>query len=159
MAGLCAAARGRELGVVPVALEKGPRGRGALRLSSGVIWRYRSFEEFRAQCPGGDERLQRLVFGGLDEGLEWLDSLGAPVVTRETENPLTTGVRFDPQGLTDALLRAAGQLPFQQPVAGPVTVTEEPLVLASGGFQGDAELVERYVRPAAPLRLRANPWS
>jgi succinate dehydrogenase/fumarate reductase flavoprotein subunit len=32
-------------------------------------------------------------------------------------------------------------------------------VLASGGFQGDARLVERYVRPAAPLRLRANPWS
>jgi predicted oxidoreductase len=32
-------------------------------------------------------------------------------------------------------------------------------VLASGGFQGDPELVARYVRPAAPLRLRANPWS
>jgi succinate dehydrogenase/fumarate reductase flavoprotein subunit len=34
-----------------------------------------------------------------------------------------------------------------------------PLVLATGGFQGDPELVERYVRPAAPLRVRANPWS
>ena len=32
-------------------------------------------------------------------------------------------------------------------------------MLATGGFQGDPELVERYVRPAAPLRLRANPWS
>src|SRR4051812_27541106 len=157
MAGLCAAARGRELGAAPVVLEKGTRAGGSMLLSSGVIWRYRSFEEFRAQCPGGDERLQRLVFGGLDEGLEWLDSLGAPVVTRETENPLTTGVRFETQGLTDALLRAAGEVRFEQPVT--VTGTEEPLVLASGGFQGDAELVERYVRPAAPLRLRANPWS
>jgi succinate dehydrogenase/fumarate reductase flavoprotein subunit len=34
-----------------------------------------------------------------------------------------------------------------------------PLVLATGGFQGSRELVERYVAPAAPLRLRANPWS
>jgi fumarate reductase flavoprotein subunit len=40
-----------------------------------------------------------------------------------------------------------------------MTVTGVPLVLATGGFQGDAELVERYVRPAAPLRVRANPWS
>jgi fumarate reductase flavoprotein subunit len=35
----------------------------------------------------------------------------------------------------------------------------EPLVLATGGFGGSPELVARYVRPAAPLRLRANPWS
>ena len=79
-------------------LEKGTRAGGSMLLSSGVIWRYRTFEEFRAQCPGGDERLQRLVFDRLDEGLEWLESLGAPVVARETGNPLTTGVRFDPEG-------------------------------------------------------------
>jgi succinate dehydrogenase/fumarate reductase flavoprotein subunit len=41
----------------------------------------------------------------------------------------------------------------------PVTVTDQPLLLATGGFQGDPGLVERFVRPAAPLRLRANPWS
>src|SRR3954471_7260141 len=152
MAGLCAAARARELGASPVVLEKGTRAGGSMLLSSGFVWRYRSFEEFRAQCPAGDERLQRLVFEGLDEALEWLESLGAAVVTHETENPLTTGVRFDPQGLTDALLRAVGEVRFEQPV----TVTGAPLVLASGGFQGDPELVERYVRPAAPLRLRAN---
>jgi succinate dehydrogenase/fumarate reductase flavoprotein subunit len=157
LAGLSAAARARELGASPTVLEKGTRAGGSMLLSSGVIWSYRSFEEFRAQCPGGDERLQRVVFDGLDEGLEWLESLGAPVVERETGNPLTTGVRFDPQGLTDTLLRAAGVVRFEQPVT--VTVTGGPLVLASGGFQGDPELVERYVRPAAPLRVRANPWS
>jgi fumarate reductase flavoprotein subunit len=163
MAGLCAAARARELGAQPVVLEKGSRPGGSMLLSSGVIWRYRSFEEFRAQCSSGDERLQRLVFEGLDEGLEWLESLGATVVTRETENPLTTGVRFEPEGLTEALLRAAGEVRLGQ--SGTDTGTDAgtgtigPLVLASGGFQGDPELVERYVRPAAPLRVRANPWS
>jgi len=159
MAGLCAAARGRELGASPEVLEKGTRAGGSMLLSSGVIWRYRTFEEFRAQCPGGDERLQRLVFERLDEGLEWLESLGAPVVTRETGNPLTTGVRFDPEGLTGSLLGAAGEVRFEQSVTVTVTVTGVPLVLASGGFQGDPELVERYVGPAAPLRARANPWS
>jgi succinate dehydrogenase/fumarate reductase flavoprotein subunit len=44
-------------------------------------------------------------------------------------------------------------------VTDTVTVTGVPLVLATGGFQGDPELVARYVRPAAPLRVRANPWS
>ena len=57
MAGLCAARRAAgELGASPVVLEKGTRAGGSMLLSSGVIWRYRTFEEFRAQCPGGDER-------------------------------------------------------------------------------------------------------
>ena len=167
MAGLCAAARARQLGDEPVVLEKGPRPGGSMLLSSGVVWRYRSFEEFRAQCPTGDERLQRLVFDRLDDGLEWLESLGAPVLERETGNPLTKGVRFDTAGLTDALARAAGEVRFEQPVTvtgtdtgtDTVTVPGGPLVLATGGFQGDPELVDRYVRPAAPLRVRANPWS
>src|SRR4051794_16656172 len=134
MAGLSAAARARELGASPVVLEKGTRPGGSMLLSSGVIWRYRSFEEFRTQCPTGEERVQRLVFERLDEGLEWLESLGAPVVTRETENPLTTGVRFDPAGLTETLLRAAGKVRFEQSVTVTVTVTGVPLVLGTGGF-------------------------
>jgi len=159
MAGLCAAARARELGAEPVVLEKGDRAGGSMLLSSCVVWRYRSFEEFRAQCHEGDERLQRLVFDRLDEGLEWLESLGAPVVERDTGNPLTTGVRFDPAGLTEALARAAGEVVFHKPVTVTVTVTDGPLVLATGGFQGDPGLVERFVKPAGELRLRANPWS
>jgi succinate dehydrogenase/fumarate reductase flavoprotein subunit len=160
MAGLCAAARAQELGASPSVLEKGTRAGGSMLLSSCVIWRYRSFDEFRVECPAGDERLQRLVFDGLDEGLEWLESLGAPVVTRETGNPLTSGVRFDPVGLTEVLVRAAGQVRFGHGLGTvPGTWPEETVVLATGGFQGDAGLVERFVRPAAPLRLRANPWS
>jgi len=160
LAGLCAAARARELGAEPVVLEKGSRAGGSMLLSSGVVWRYRTFEEFRVQCPDGDERLQRLVFDALDEGLEWLESLGAPVLERETGNPLTTGARFDTQGLTDALVRAAGQVRFGQGLGTvPGAWPEGTVVLATGGFQGDRELVQRYVRPAAPLRVRANPWS
>ena len=159
MAGLCAAARARQLGGSPVVLEKGSRPGGSMLLSSGVIWRYRELEEFRAQCPGGDPKLQELVWSRLDEALEWLESLGAPVVARETGNPLTTGVRFDPAGLTETLTRAAGDVRFRQPGTDTGTDTGRPLVLATGGFQGDAGLVERFVHPAAPLRLRANPWS
>jgi fumarate reductase flavoprotein subunit len=156
MAGLCAAARARELGASPVAYEKGDRPGGSMLLSSCVIWRYRTFEDFRAECPGGDPELQRLVFEGLDDGVAWLESLGAPVTEHETGNPRTVGKRFDPRGLTATLVRAAGEIRLGEPLPGGV---EGPLVLATGGFQGSPELVECYVRPAAPLRLRANRWS
>jgi len=161
MGGLVAAARARELGGRVVVLEKGDRPGGSMLLSSGVVWRYGSLEEFRAQCPGGDPALQRQVVGRLDEALFWLEGLGAPVVARETGNPLTVGWRFEPRGLTEALTRAAGEVrlgtPLLDPGPGP---TPAPVVLATGGFQGDPELVGRYVTPEARrLLLRANSWS
>src|SRR5918996_3662019 len=110
MAGLGAAVRARELGAEVVVHEKGDRPGGSMLLSSCVVWRYREWERFRAECPGGDPELQRVVWEGLDDALAWLEGLGAPVVVRETGNPLTTGVRFDPGGLTDVLVRRVGGL-------------------------------------------------
>jgi len=156
MAGLCAAARARELGAEVALHEKGDRPGGSMLISSCVVWRYRTLEDFRRECPGGDERLQRLVVDRLDEGLEWLESLGAPVVWRETERPFTTGRRFDPRGLTDVLVRAAGDVRLQRSLVA----VEEPTILATGGFQGNRQLVERYITPeAGHLWLRANQWS
>ncbi|TMK70465.1 MAG: NAD(P)/FAD-dependent oxidoreductase [Actinobacteria bacterium] len=61
MAGLVAAARLRELGESPAVYEKGKRPGGSMLLSSCVVWRHRQWEDFRADCPAGDEPLQRLV--------------------------------------------------------------------------------------------------
>jgi succinate dehydrogenase/fumarate reductase flavoprotein subunit len=152
MAGLCAAARARELGAAPVVYEKGARAGGSMLLSSCVIWRFRTWEDFRAECPTGDERLQRIVWERLDEAISWLESLGAPVVAHETGNPRTVGKRFDPRGLTDTLVRAAGDVRLSEAAV-------EPDILATGGFQGSESLVAQYVRPSGTLRLRANPWS
>src|SRR5205085_9964631 len=91
-----------------------------------------------------------------DDGIAWLRSLGAPVVWEETGNPRTVGVRFDPGGLTDALVRAAG---VEIETHAALERGKEPLVLATGGFQGDHGLVGEHIAPAAPLRLRANRWS
>ena len=101
MAGLVTAVRARELGLAPVVYEKGTRPGGSMLLSSGVVWRHAEWEAFRRECPAGDERLQRLVWERLDDALDWLRSLGAPVLRDDTENPLTTGMRFDTRGLTE----------------------------------------------------------
>ena len=58
MAGLVAAARLRELGVDAEVVEKGTRVGGSMLISSCVIWRHRRWDDFRADCPRGDEDLQ-----------------------------------------------------------------------------------------------------
>jgi succinate dehydrogenase/fumarate reductase flavoprotein subunit len=151
MAGLVAAARLRELGRDVVLREKGTRVGGSMLLSSCVVWRHRDFADFRAECPGGDERLQRLVWERLDDALDWLVARGAPVVWTETGNPRTVGKRFDPRGVVEAL---AGDVELQAERRD-----DAPLILCTGGFAASAELVTRFIAPAASLRLRANPWS
>ncbi len=155
MAGLCAAARARELGLDVVVHEKGDRAGGSMLLSSCVVWRYRDLATFREQCPGGDEELQREVIDRLDDGLAWLRGLGADVVWEETGNPLTVGLRFDPRSLTDVLARAAREIRL----GAPAPAGAEQLLLATGGFQGDRELVREHIHPGGELLLRANRWS
>ena len=152
MAGLSAAVRARELGATPVVHEKGTRPGGSMLLSSCVIWRFREWDDFRAECPNGDEALQRVVWERLDDGIAWLESMGAPVLAHETGNPRTIGKRFDPRGLTDTLVRVVDDVRLGETAA-------EPEILATGGFQGNAELVGEHIHPGGSLRLRANPWS
>jgi succinate dehydrogenase/fumarate reductase flavoprotein subunit len=147
MAGLVAAARARQLGADVRVLEKGDRAGGSMLLSSGVIWRYHDFEEFRRQCPGGDPSLQRLVWERLDDALDWLERLGAPVVERDTERFFSTGRRFEPRGLTGVLVRAAGELDLAA-----TGEPEAPLIVATGGYP------VRLARDRG-LFVRSNPWS
>jgi fumarate reductase flavoprotein subunit len=149
MAGLVAAVRARELGLETVVLEKGDRAGGSMLISSCVVWRHRDFGDFRRECPGGDPALQRLVWERLDDGLRWLEALGAPVVARETGNTLTTGVRFEPRGLTETLARAAGVVRVGEPLE---SGRQPPVVLATGGYAVD--LARRR-----GLLLRGNRWS
>jgi hypothetical protein len=146
MAGLVAAARLRELGHEPRVLEKGTRPGGSMLLSSCVLWRHIEWTEFRRECPHGDPDLQRLLWERLDDALAWLESLGAEPVWQDTENPLTTGRRYDPRRLT-ALLARDVELDTPLPADA-----EPPLLLATGGFPG------RLARERG-LLLRANPWS
>jgi succinate dehydrogenase/fumarate reductase flavoprotein subunit len=145
MAGLVAAARARELGASPVVLEKGDRPGGSMLLSSGVVWRHRSADDFRRECPAGNPALQRRIVDELDDALDWLESLGAEPVATATRNPRTVGRRYDSRALTDVLVRAAGDVRLETPFA-------DAQVLATGGFGA------RLARERG-LLLRAAPWS
>jgi succinate dehydrogenase/fumarate reductase flavoprotein subunit len=158
MAGLAAAAEARRLGADPLLVEKLPRAGGSMLLSSGVVWRHRDFDRFRSDCPDGDQRLQRLLFERLDTDLDWVESLGAPVLERETGNPLTSGTRFDPAGMTDALVEAAGEVALEDPLGDAPSAV--PLILATGGFGASRDLLRAHVSPEADHAfLRAAPGS
>jgi fumarate reductase flavoprotein subunit len=154
MAGLSAAARARELGAEPAVFEKADRAGGSMVLSSGVVWRYRTLDGFRAECPGGNPALQKVIVERLDEAIAWLESLGARVVARATGNPRTVGMRFDPRSLRDALARTAGPISLNTSFTGsdPVQTASVGTVLATGGFP------VRLARERG-LLLRANRWS
>jgi hypothetical protein len=156
MAGLVAAARARELGAEVVVHEKLDRVGGSMLLSSGVVWRHRDFDRFRADCPDGDNALQRLLFERLDADIAWLESLGASVVERGTGNTLTTGARFDPPDLMEALLGAAGEVRLGEPLER--VPDGVPVLLATGGFPASRDLVHLHVTSEAEhVLVRASP--
>jgi fumarate reductase flavoprotein subunit len=151
MAGLAAAARARELGASVVVHEKAAAAGGSMLLSSGVIWRYASFDDFRSQCPDGHEALQRVVHELLDQDLDWLVGLGAVVTDDSTGNPLTVGRRFDTGSIVDALGPGL-DIRVSDPLEA---LPDAPCVLATGGFQADPWLVREWIS-AEPLLLRSN---
>ncbi len=184
LAGLVAALRALELGARVTLLEKGDRLGGSFVYSSGFVWSYRDAPTFRREAPGGDAALQGLVLDRLRDGIEWLERLGASVLTRETGNPLTFGARLDPEPtvamLADHVTGSGGRVllkaalddlvksPEDDRVCGVKVAsggerwTEEAdaAILASGGFAANPELVGRYIlRGPGRMRLRAHPWS
>jgi fumarate reductase flavoprotein subunit len=183
LAGLTAALRAAELGARVTLLEKGDRPGGSFLYSSGYIWSYVDLPTFRREAPGGDAILQRLILERLESCLTWLEDEGGPLLSRETGNPLTFGARFDPaqtvSALVDRLEASGGELltdnAFEALVdddAGRVTgvlarsagglrdYDAGAVILASGGFAGDPELVGRHIigRPGR-MRVRAHPRS
>ena len=183
LAGLTAALRAVELGARVTLLEKGDRPGGSFLYSSGYIWSYKDLETFRREAPEGDPALQKLVLERLGEGLDRLERLGVPPLTRETGNPLTFGARFEPEPTVAALvdrLTVPGGVISQQTalkslvrdpegrVSGARVSTGEgeqeeaadAVILASGGFAANPELVGRYIiRGPGTMRLRAHPRS
>ena len=182
LGGLTAALRSAELGTRVVLLEKGARPGGSFLLSSGYVWSYKDMATYRREAPGGDVVLQEQVLERLGTGLAWLERAGGVVLTRETGNPLTFGARFDPGRTVGALVGrvlasgvevlAGTALEALTEEKGRVTgvrasssgkrveYAADAVVLTSGGFAANPDLVGRYIigGPGA-LPVRAHPRS
>lgn len=183
MAGLCAALSAAERGARVLVLEKGTRFGGSMALSNGIVWSFMRSEDVRARVPEGDPALQDLVVEELPAGMDWLVAHGVQLQPRQeyfgyghgrpASGPQMTATLCDAiEARGGMLVRGAGLDRLLVDEDGAVTgalavgadgcieATAHSVVLATGGFQGNAELLARYVTPQAQhLHLRANPWS
>ncbi|HJQ28493.1 MAG TPA: FAD-dependent oxidoreductase [Rubrobacter sp.] len=180
LAGLTAALKAIELGARVTLLEKGARPGGSFVYSSGYIWSYKDMPIFRREAPDGDTTLQRLILEDLEPSLNWLESTSDALLARETGNPLTFGARFDPgrtvSALVDRIEATGGEILLRTALETLLDDTEgrvtgvrsssaemhaaDAVILASGGFGADPELVGRYII-GGPGRMlvRAHPRS
>lgn len=183
LAGLTAALRATELGARTTLLEKGDGPGGSFLYSSGYVWSYKDMPTYRGEAPRGDAALQRLILERLGSGLEWLEESGGTLLSRETGNPLTFGARFDPEQTVadlvgrirvlggeiltgtslEALLENHEGRTTGVRASSPRGEDEygaDAVILASGGFAANPDLVGRHIiGGAGSMLVRAHPRS
>ncbi len=182
MAGLCAAISALEKGANVLVLEKGTRFGGSMWLSNGLIWTFSSQADVRKHIPDGDEALQDFLVDSLPESLVWLVSQGVELEPEQSFQSYGWGRRSNPAQMTPALVNrvkalggriqlgtamqslltedgaVTGVMAFD--ANGALEVQADSVILATGGFQGNTELVARYITPyAESMYLRSNPCS
>lgn len=182
LAGLSAGISALEEGAAATLFEKSPRPGGTTVLSTGFVWTFEDYEELRSKIPAGDAALQWLVYETLPLGYDFLTrhnvSLAAPISMLGHGR----GRLMQPQQAVGALIERfialGGTLKCNSSLHrllledGTVIGAEierdsrifkeyaSAVILATGGFQGNTELLARYVLPdASNVILRANPYS
>jgi hypothetical protein len=183
MGGVVAAARAAQLGAHVTLVEKAPELGGSAVLSGGYLWTAQSFELLREYNPLGDPELGRVLIDDFGAATDWARGIGAWFSEPMTGNlGYGHGTRFD---VYDFVARCAATVEsaggaivrscrFRElivddhSVAGAVVadrdglieVRADAVVLATGGWQGEARLRRKYIGPNADLlRIRANPHS
>lgn len=187
MAGLTAALSAQEAGATVVLLETGAAAGGSAAMSAGFITTFRSYEDYQRVIPRGDQAQGRAVMEQYEDAVRWLADQGVLLEEGGAEGDGEFGFgrrrhmdppramahlasRFQARGGTLRTRSRAVQLVTDEhgAIAGVVAQTEgrrgtEPadaVVLAGGGFQGNADLTTRYVgRWADRMPVRSNPGS
>jgi succinate dehydrogenase/fumarate reductase flavoprotein subunit len=177
LGGLSAALRAAEVGRSTILIEAGGRVGGTAAFSGVHIWGAHSWEEYRRLCPLADPALARALFDGFQPYVGWLLSTGAPGAFETTAlrglslekyqigrslAPRDRLAWFDTMhrrleglgGVTLLNARATCLIVRDGVVCG-VTVDGVAgdiacgaVILAAGGFQGDAAMLSRHAGPA-----------
>ena len=183
MAGLTAGAKAASCGKKVCLLEVGGDVGGSARFA-GYAWTAPTREVMEAENPDGDVALKHALVDRFPDAVEWIRSIGIDV--DDAQRILSfggLGHKFDTNHYIDTCRRividAGGEILLRTEtdslvsVDGVVTgalvrtgvgrsreITAANTVLATGGFQGDKELLAQHVHPdAGKMQLRSNPNS
>jgi succinate dehydrogenase/fumarate reductase flavoprotein subunit len=182
VAGTAAAAEATRLGASVILVEKGEGLGGSGALSAGILWTAPDRETLGRVCPHGDPELGGALVDGFDPAVERVRAEGVEVSERWS-GQMGFGVahRIDIHALLEAWrgrIEAAGTIAFETAAVEPIVedgavrgarvrgpggtnaIHAGAVVLATGGFQGDADLRRRLIGPGAErMLLRSNPHS
>ena len=183
LSGLTAAISALEAGVPVTLLEKGAELGGNAILSGGMIWTYADYDRMRADIPNGDAMIQWMIHENIDAARTWLATQGVDLgPDQRCHEDFGLGRQMQPPQAIEALgkrfVELGGDLRLESSLDSLITdngvvrgvriarddrVSDEAsraVVLATGGFQGNSELLTRYVlKNPSNLYLRSNPWS
>jgi succinate dehydrogenase/fumarate reductase flavoprotein subunit len=183
MSGLTAALSALESGAHVTIFEKAPEIGGTTALSGGLVWTWADLAEMQNAIPNGNPALQQLLFDQLAAGRDWLGGYGVIFGEEESVFGYGWGQRMEPPQALDRLvhhclalgatIRCGKALEALTVTNGRITgltiahddgsleqVQADAVVLATGGFHGNAELLRRYVLDApSNLYVRANSWN
>ena len=171
-AGLAAAAHAAEQGLRVVVCEKTDRFGGSAAFSAGILWTAPDVETMRSVVPDGDPELGRLLVEGLEPAVDRVRDAGV-LVTDRWYGQMGFGVayRTDIHALHEhwqrVIVANGGELRANTPVRSlrfatvawwaPADVEARAVLLATGGFQGDSELVKRFLGwDADRMPIRSN---
>ncbi|WP_028063513.1 FAD-binding protein [Solirubrobacter soli] len=174
-AGLAAGAAAAARGLSAIVCEKAGRYGGSAYFSAGILWTAPDVPTLTSLLPDGDPDLGRVLVEGFEPAVAAARDAGVPITERWTEH-LGFGVayRTDIHALHDHWASRIDDLRLSAPVrsllvedgcvVGAVVGGEEirarAVLLATGGFQGDRELVKTFLGwDADRVLVRSNPWS
>lgn len=180
MAGLTAAAHAAKQGAAVLVLERAPQVGGNAALAMGKFWTARDGEAMRRENPGGNAELADVLIEDFALALDWIRSTGT-WVSEKIDVLHGEGYLIDIHGYlskcTKIIESNGGSLALDTRVSDLMVDRERGVVgarvmesdacvtapwtlLATGGFQGDRQLLGQYFGSAAKnLLLRANPYS
>jgi succinate dehydrogenase/fumarate reductase flavoprotein subunit len=183
MAGLSAAASVAGNGGSVVLVDRAPA-LGGSAMFAGYVWTAPSVDVLREVNPDGDPSLAATLVDGFPSAIDWIRSLGVEVRPPVTLLRYGRGHQVDMQrylrtceaevrrtGNSELLLgtRTERLLQHEGQVNGAIVTDDggerreilaRSTLLASGGFQGDRELVGQRLHPQGrSIPLRSNPYS
>ena len=185
LAGMTVAARASQLGASVVVVEASDHVGGSAALSEGFVWTAPDEETFRREDPDGNVEQFLAMRSEFDHTLDWVRDLGVQVgplldgilgfgighridigrllqaeraIVENQGGPLFLNTTAD--GLVKTADRVEGAVMRELRTRESYVVKTDAVVLATGGFQGSAELREQHLFPGArDLLLRSNEHS
>ncbi|WP_084515343.1 FAD-dependent oxidoreductase [Burkholderia sp. WSM2230] len=185
ISGLVAAQIAAETGLKTLVLEANPTPGGNAAISGGIIWAPDGgLSKFRELVPEGDADLQRAYLDHFEEALGWLESHGHALAPTSDMGGLGSGRAMlagqvgrreeymakmaSTAEASGAVIRYSTPLTGAKRVgglfeiaAGGTVLHSRGLLLATGGFQGNKDLLDRFIGYGAgdALYLRSSPTS